>query len=555
MRLFKILSLIFFFTWALIYSAWWLRMRPPLRDFVTSSEVMPAPLYARLGWYLEDKKSSFHHFPLQKKKGTLRIGCFGDSFTYGDEVGSSADYPSLLQKQLNEGGSKSYEVLNFGAPGYSFTQTFLMLETMVERYDLDYILLGPGDFFREREITFKYFYGKIPVHHSRYVLKDGGIELLDLSLAEKLKDGDFLPSLKVLRYDRRPPAFLQALLLPGRELVNPFYYQKKLSLYEETQELYRHLFMKLPTRPIFLSSQLGDILHLFSQHVPQGEAQHNYFGEERFTYFPYKRRLHFSPLGNRNLARVYEAMLTQKKKWFYDEVEMNWIKKASALVLSPIDVDKVSMEIRGQEVGEFIPQSAMNQGDRPFKSLGDLLKERKIQSLLFFQDDSAPGNLVKVLPLNFTVATTVTFTLQINQENFPLNQGMILAQTPGVYLFPLQGALRLAHEKNQSPLSLSDEWPSFVHAKKGAAISLLLNGRPILKGEMHPQGIFFYPLEGEFWTLVADRHFWPEDKNMLNQTHLLDLIFSHDKKEQRKLSLFTLHSKRQWYSVGAFERP
>jgi hypothetical protein len=54
--------------------------------------------------------------------GKLRLACFGESFTQGDEVGDGDTWPALL-----EAGDGSLEVLNLGVGGYGTDQALLRM--------------------------------------------------------------------------------------------------------------------------------------------------------------------------------------------------------------------------------------------------------------------------------------------------------------------------------------------------------------------------------------------------------------------------------------------
>ena len=67
-------------------------------------QFVDAATMLNLGWVSPARKSSFVHFTQRKAPGIVRIGCIGDSYTYGDEAGPGADYPALLQQRLEERG-------------------------------------------------------------------------------------------------------------------------------------------------------------------------------------------------------------------------------------------------------------------------------------------------------------------------------------------------------------------------------------------------------------------------------------------------------------------
>lgn len=80
--------------------------------------------------------SAFGHFPRRKPAGAVRIGCFGDSFTWGDEVADGNDYPALLAALFSRAGAPHVEVLNFGNTAFGFNQTYVMREDVGRRYEL-----------------------------------------------------------------------------------------------------------------------------------------------------------------------------------------------------------------------------------------------------------------------------------------------------------------------------------------------------------------------------------------------------------------------------------
>ena len=55
--------------------------------------------------------------------GTLRLACFGDSFTFGDEVDDQYTYEAFLERI-----APSVEALNFGVPAYGTDQALLRMQ-------------------------------------------------------------------------------------------------------------------------------------------------------------------------------------------------------------------------------------------------------------------------------------------------------------------------------------------------------------------------------------------------------------------------------------------
>lgn len=81
-------------------------------------------------------------FSLEKKPGTYRIACLGDSFTFGHGVRQEETFPSQLEKILNaETRDGIFEVFNFGVGGYNTEQEAILLEEKVLSYDPDLVIL------------------------------------------------------------------------------------------------------------------------------------------------------------------------------------------------------------------------------------------------------------------------------------------------------------------------------------------------------------------------------------------------------------------------------
>jgi lysophospholipase L1-like esterase len=76
-----------------------------------------------------------------KPRGRRRIGCFGDSITFGYGVGDAETYPAQLDARLRPGGA---EVVNAGVTGYSSHQVALRLRDVAEAAELDVALFLVG---------------------------------------------------------------------------------------------------------------------------------------------------------------------------------------------------------------------------------------------------------------------------------------------------------------------------------------------------------------------------------------------------------------------------
>ena len=84
-------------------------------------------------------------FSAEKKAGTVRMICFGNSCTFGWKVKLEETYPKQLEKLLNSDLSyKKYEVINAGVTGYSTFQGIRFLKEQILKYKPDIITVCYG---------------------------------------------------------------------------------------------------------------------------------------------------------------------------------------------------------------------------------------------------------------------------------------------------------------------------------------------------------------------------------------------------------------------------
>lgn len=102
--------------------------------------------------------------------GITRMLTFGDSFTFGDEVGNESTWQNQLERN-----SRAFEVLNFGVGGYGLDQAYLRYQELGTAFEADIVAIGflPDDSFRNVN-RFKPFYFRrtgIPLGKPRFRLE------------------------------------------------------------------------------------------------------------------------------------------------------------------------------------------------------------------------------------------------------------------------------------------------------------------------------------------------------------------------------------------------
>lgn len=99
-----------------------------------------------------------------KPSGSKRILVFGDSFTFGEEVGDDETFAATLERLL-----PGVEVVNLGVHGYGHDQMLLHLRESAAAYEPDVVLLGYMQWDEPRNLlTFRDF------AKPYFVLADGG---------------------------------------------------------------------------------------------------------------------------------------------------------------------------------------------------------------------------------------------------------------------------------------------------------------------------------------------------------------------------------------------
>ncbi len=81
---------------------------------------------------------------LDKSPGIVRVAVLGDSLPFGWGVPPGQAFPAVLETVLNTGGPLKYEVLNFGAPGFTAYHALRQYENLVHNFQPDILILALG---------------------------------------------------------------------------------------------------------------------------------------------------------------------------------------------------------------------------------------------------------------------------------------------------------------------------------------------------------------------------------------------------------------------------
>jgi len=115
-------------------------------------------------------------YSIRPKAGILRISAFGDSFVYGNEVGTPDAWPSQMEQACTK-----LEVLNYGIGGYGVDQAYLRYESEGALYAPDIVLIGfVSDDMRRLVNVYRRFSDdrEWPLFKPRFVLQDSELHLV-----------------------------------------------------------------------------------------------------------------------------------------------------------------------------------------------------------------------------------------------------------------------------------------------------------------------------------------------------------------------------------------
>ncbi|MBI3552429.1 MAG: hypothetical protein HY077_07910 [Elusimicrobia bacterium] len=420
----------------------------PGRTYIRSVRWVPPQTLLRLGWLAADKDSSFVRHEMKKPAGVVRVGCLGDSFTYGDEVGPSEDYPTILQRLFRERGYSQVEVINFGNGWYGFSQVFTLWNDVARRFDLDYVLLGPQTFHFPRDTTFDHA-SPSTIHflHARHVLEGDGLRLIEVvgdTFANRTAAyRSFIPHLRYLRYDRRAPAFLACLIPRGRELPNPFYYRRDMK--GELDEVYRRLLLRMADT----GAQI--VLGHYDQWVVDlahglGRANIDAVKLEPVRRFPYSLpKGHNSPSGNRLLAEQFFAILTGRSRAVLPLIAVKPLEKPAAPsarlpARSLESYARVAVGLEGGKPWRFV--EIMN-GTFTRDMPGEFIRTDKVKSLLALTVSGQLPPQGVFYPFSEELEEGMPLILRSRRGDHPLGRVALLRPDLQVGIVDLSGGLGL----------------------------------------------------------------------------------------------------------------
>jgi hypothetical protein len=154
--------------------------------------------------------------------GVLRIALFGDSFTFGDEVGQDETWGVALERALAARGVAS-EVLNFGVNAYGTDQAFLRWRRVGRAYHPAVVVLGfqPEDVLRNLNV-FRPFYfagSEVPLSKPRFVERDGVLAAVNVPTVPPDRLLDVLTGSEgdaLLRHERYGAAYARPWWMHGK---------------------------------------------------------------------------------------------------------------------------------------------------------------------------------------------------------------------------------------------------------------------------------------------------------------------------------------------------
>ncbi len=470
------------------------------------SYVDPAA-WRQLGSVWPDKHSSFVRFPKRKPPGVTRVCAFGDSFTHGEEVDNTHDFPTLLQQLFDQRGPAHVEVLNFGNGWYGFHQAYLMWDLVGRHFSCDYVLLGPSCFQSDRDVTFNHTNLFEPFYlHARFILDGDDVRLIPVlgnTLLERFDEYfRFVPHWQYLRYDSNAPPVVRAALPRDRTVANPFYYYPG-TMDEEALATYRILLRKLAQggSQIVLLHWRDAIVALADRVQMPNVTGAQGFRQQSFPYVAPKG--HCSAWGYHLVAEQFYAHLTGQTHATLTVLRTGDIPRnaaGSAAPDAPAVSSYASIDVRVGDipVGVFVSarrEQTLSGGQGTASSL----KHSGAVSLLAIKEPQMSLLNAVFLPLDFALQPDMEVVASSGPDaadRHPLARVQRLDAAVNIGVADIDGF----GIDRQKRLTLRDH----RHLSTGSRrVTILVGDHPVLKGSGDAEGLVLSPVNGDIQLIRA----------------------------------------------------
>ena len=140
----------------------------------------PAPIDANSAGMRDNRE-----YEIEPPRGIIRISAFGDSFTYGDEVGLEQSWPKRISSSM-----PGVEVLNYGVKSYGLDQAYVRYLENPTRYHPSAVLIGymVEDLVRDVGVFLPFHWqDSPPLGKPRFELRHGRLVLIPNPLS-RLED-------------------------------------------------------------------------------------------------------------------------------------------------------------------------------------------------------------------------------------------------------------------------------------------------------------------------------------------------------------------------------
>jgi len=408
-------------------------------------------------------KSSYIHYPYYKKPDTTRIGIFGCSHVAGSEVAGGHDFPSFLQDKFNKGGIKNIEVINFGLAARGVHQMYLLWEFIGKDYNFDYVVFYPFNMHRkDRDNSFclPFQYNRI---YARYIIKDGKLKLIPVvgaTFKEALKIYySIIPPWRYIRYDKKMPLFLRALLPSGlHNRTNPFYYRPPLSGKDEILTTYEMIFNRLSKQVdnLIIVANEDEIYSLREKiHSPNVHFMRSQVPKFTKSFLYLAPKGHLSAMGNKMRADDFFCLFMDYKKPEFNIIELSHAvdyPREDTPSLRPLcEYKDISINIGPYPLAGFVMDGSKIYWEKIGCDLN--FRKYKIESLLLVPTPNINVKYINFIPLPFLLKDKeqVFLSFKINDKLVKVPIGIVDGKA-------VMGKLLVSSNKNKCLAKTGVNW-------------------------------------------------------------------------------------------------